>query len=203
MPISHIESSYFERAQRSIESPAAAFREDVNPLVVVAQLGYSLIERFESAALFGDGYSPNGFHDKTIFASERLGIHGDPCLPETHRLHDANHIPTVNMVAHRHHAMLKKLSVSVYFLTTFDFEAISDSVQKEGKCPSYKIDDRIHYFEPQRFVKIGVGPVKTNVLELPAYRSHLREGIVGRKLLNGLRDINILPHFEVSVCRTK
>jgi hypothetical protein len=98
--------------------------------------------------------------------------------------------------------MVEKLSVLAYFLAAFDFEAISDSVQKEGKCPSYKIDDRIHYFEPQRFVKIGVGSVKTNVLELPSNRSHLREGVVTGKYLNGFRDIDILPYLEVSVCWT-
>ncbi len=202
MPICHIESTYFERTQRGIEFPTAAFRKDVNPLVVGAQLSHGIIERFQSAALFWDGYASHSFHDKTIFASERLGIHGNPCLPESHCLHDTNHIPTVDMVTNRHHAMVEKLAVFAYLLTTFNFEAISDSVQKESKRPCYKIDDRIHYLEPQRFIKIGIAPVKTNVLELSAYGCHLCEWIVGRELLNGLRDINIIPHLEVSVCRT-
>jgi hypothetical protein len=106
------------------------------------------------------------------------------------------------MVANRHHAMVEKLAVLAYFFTAFDFEAISDSVQEESKRPCYKIHSSIHYLELQRFIKVGVGPVKTNVLELSAYRCHLREGIVGRELLNGLRDINILLHLEVSVCWT-
>ena len=203
IPIGHVERAYFERPERGIEFPATTLREDVNPLLLLMKFFQRLVKFPKSASFLGNSNPADGFHQKSVFAAERLGIHGNPGLAVAHRLQHANHIPSVDMVAHGHHPVGEKRTVPADFLTTYNLKTITDSVHRESDNPEDKIDEEMPYSEFQGFVKIGIRPVKFDVLEFPAYRSHSRERIVPRELLHRFRNISLFPDLEVTICRSK
>ena len=163
----------------------------------------SLVKRSESAAFFRNGYSTNVFHQKPVFASERLGVHRDPGFPVAHRLQHADHIPPVNMIAYGHHPIGKEFAVLADFLTAFNPKAIPDSVQGESGNPEGKVYEEMPYFELQGFIKIWVRAVEFDVLEFPADGRHPRERIVAGKFFCRFGDINPFFDFEIPVRRSK
>jgi hypothetical protein len=54
--------------------------------------------------------------------------------------------------------------------------------------------------ELQRFVEIIIRSVKLDVLLLSPDGSHPRKRIVSGELLYRLRDIDVLPDFEIPIC---
>ena len=181
IPKSHIESAYLERSERCIVVPTATFGEDVNPLIVGMQFVKCLIEFPETAEVIRDGDAAYVFHQETILAVESLCVHRDPRLPIAHRLEHANHIPSMNVIADGHRPVGKELAILTDFLTTFDLEAITDSVYGKSQEPGNTINDEMPYLELQRFVKIGIGLVKFDVLSLFAYGGHSRKRVIPRE----------------------
>jgi hypothetical protein len=109
----------------------------------------------------------------------------------------------VDVVADSHHPVGEKRTVPADFLTTYYLKTITDSIYRESDNPESKIDEEMPYFEFEGFIKIGIRPVKSDILEFPAYRSHPRERIVPREFLHRFRNVNFFPDLEVPVCRSK
>ena len=149
--------------------PAATFRKYVYPLFFGMQFVQSHAKGPQSATFFGNGDATDNFHPKAVFASKRLCIHRNPRLTIPHCLHDANHIPSVHVVADGHHTIGEKPAVFTYFLTTFYLQAKPDKGCRKSHKPYNKVYDEMPYFEFQRFIKIGVGSVESDILKFPSY----------------------------------
>ena len=139
------------------------------PLFVGNEFVNRLVKLPEPSEILRNGNAANVFHQKSILAVERLGIHRYPRLAVAHRLQDANHIPSVDVIADRHHPVGKELAVLADFFTPLNPEAKPDAVQRKGHKPGGEIDEQMPYLEFQRFVKVVVGAVKLYVLAFSAY----------------------------------
>ena len=201
--VGHIEGAGLEGSERGVEAPAAAFGEQVYPLFVGMQFVHRLVEGPESAELFRDGDTADGLHQEAVLAAEGLGVHGDPGPAVAHRLQHANHIPTVDVVADGHHPVGEEFAVPAYLFATFYLDSEADPVCREGHQPRDEVYQEMPYPELQGFVEIGVGLVELDVLEFPAYGSHLHERVVTGEFLRRFRDVHLFPHLEVPVCRSK
>ena len=143
-------------------SPAAGFRKDVNPLSAPVQLVKSLIESLHPSSCLRDWNTSCISHKPGIIPHQMFSIYRKPHLSELHRVEDADHIPSVNVVADCHSPVSEQIFVLLEPFLAFEPDTEPQPVEWHNDVIQQPVVRKTVEFVVKTVIQIRIGFVESN-----------------------------------------